>query len=165
MSLTHKETPLNGGSWVQSWCPADGRRGGRAGCAARAAAHVKNTEVPPVTPPSIAIEAPVLGGPLSVRVCVSQQQQRTVTKPWLTSAPLNNMPHRAVYSVDDVTTTATLEVWRDKLSREEKCAPPPRSRLFHVWHCVRLLAAPPCSSAGLPIFTQVQGRVASPFRR
>jgi len=27
------------------------------------------------TPPSIAIEAPVLGGPVSVRVCVSQQQQ------------------------------------------------------------------------------------------
>ena len=27
-----------------------------------------------VTPPSIAIEAPVLGGPESVRVCVSQQQ-------------------------------------------------------------------------------------------
>ena len=33
---------------------------------------------PSVTPPSMAIEAPVLGGPESVRVCVSQQQHCTV---------------------------------------------------------------------------------------
>ena len=44
-----------------------------------ASAHAReraSERVSAVTPPSIAIEAPVLGGPESVRVCVSQQQQQ-----------------------------------------------------------------------------------------
>ena len=35
-----------------------------------------------------------------------------------------------LWTPDDVTTTATLEVWRDKLSREERCAQIRCARVF-----------------------------------
>ena len=34
-------------------------------------------------------------------------------------------------TVDDVTTTNTLEVWRDKLTRETRCALHPPTRSLH----------------------------------